>query len=286
VAVKVIPPSPDVPKRLLFREREIAKKLGDVPGDRLIRVRDTAEVDGTLFIVMERAKESLAQFLKRHRALAEDKTILVLRDVAAGLRQLQEASVIHRDLKPENILFDEGHWKLGDFGIARDADLGTQSLTFLGWGSYPYMAPETWRGLSPSIKTDLYALGCVAFELLTGSPPFPGPEPDFARQHKVEPPPASALEGSRLKPLVLRLLSKDPASRPQDAKAVENSLAAAAAQVGQPYGRIASLAGEHAGERAHEDAMLSARQAQEAARKGLVTQAAADLETLDAIQAA
>src|SRR6266496_4253974 len=91
VAVKVIPPSPDVPKRLLFREREIAKKLGDVPGDRLIRVRDTAEVDGTLFIVMERAKESLAQFLKRHRALAEDKTILVLRDVAAGLRQLQEA---------------------------------------------------------------------------------------------------------------------------------------------------------------------------------------------------
>jgi eukaryotic-like serine/threonine-protein kinase len=82
--------------------------------------------------------------------------------------------IIHRGLKPANVLRYAGRWKLADFGIARDQEIGTQDPTFVGWGSFPYMAPELWELKSPTIKTDLYALGCLAYELLAGSRRTPG----------------------------------------------------------------------------------------------------------------
>jgi serine/threonine protein kinase len=281
VAVKVIDARSGVSPRLLRREAEIADKLQGIKAEHLVEVLDTAQVGDELLLVMERAEGSLDDLLGERR-LSEQEAINVLRDIAAGLRELHQASVIHRDLKPGNVLLIKGRWKLADFGIARDVDLGTQFPTFLGAGSRPYMAPETWRGQSPSFKTDLYSLGCLAYELLAGTRPFPGPDDDdYARQHLEEPPLSLATSNAGLARLVLRLLLKDPAGRPQDARAVDEWLAQLlAAGERAATGPLAVLAAKHAEERSLEDAEKSATEAKEARRRELGEQAANDLEGL------
>lgn len=81
--------------------------------------------------------------------LDEPTVISVLMDLATGLQQLHSIPIVHRDLKPANVLKHGGRWKLADFGIARDQEIGTQSPTFKGWGSWPYMAPELWKTSRP-----------------------------------------------------------------------------------------------------------------------------------------
>lgn len=131
-------------------------------------VIDVAETDEKLFFVMARAEGgSLSGVVM---PLDEASAATVMLDIAKGLQQLHSIGIIHRDLKPANVLKQLGKWKLADFGIARDEEIGTQNPTFIGWGSSPYMAPELWELKSPTVKTDLYALGCVAFELLNGHP--------------------------------------------------------------------------------------------------------------------
>ena len=101
----------------------------------------------------------------------------MLRQVSLGLKELHSVGVIHRDLSSANILRLEGRWKLSDFGISRDSDIGTRQVTFKARsdiGNPYYKAPELWEGGSPDVRSDLYALGCVAFEVLKGRPPFEG----------------------------------------------------------------------------------------------------------------
>src|SRR5262249_27453386 len=148
--------------------------------------------------------------------LGEPEVVSVMADVAAGLQQLHEIGVIHRDLKPENVLRHQGHWKLADFGIARDGEIGTQDPTFIGIGSYPYMAPEIWELKSPTVKTDLYALGCLAYELLTGRPPYLGNREEVRAGHLMRPPPEVPASNIVLKSLIASLIAKSPGRRPQD----------------------------------------------------------------------
>ncbi|WP_052707287.1 protein kinase domain-containing protein, partial [Streptomyces rubellomurinus] len=141
----------------------------------------------------------------------------------------------HRDIKPDNIMITEaGQLKVLDFGIAQ-LDTGAGGLTTVGTviGSPPYMAPERWTGGRVDGRADLYALGCLLVELLTGARPFAGDStPVLMYQHLNEPPPA--LDPARyglpehLPALVADLLAKDPAERPADARTVERRLADAA----------------------------------------------------------
>jgi hypothetical protein len=283
VAVKVVPLRDDISApRLLQREAEIGEKLRSVQSDYLIPVFDSAESESEVLLVMELAERSLAAYLdERGGSLPSDEALSILRDVTTGLRELHQASVIHRDLKPENVLLREGRWKLADFGIARDADIGTQSPTFLGWGSRPYMAPETWRGLSPTFKTDLYSLGCVAYQLMSGRPPFRGSEAeDFRRQHLEESPPELTAGPLPLRRIVLRLLSKDPAERQQDARAVQEALmqVVPSGEQGDASDDLAELAMRHSTERAAEQAAVSAAREAEDRRAALLRQANVDLE--------
>lgn len=284
VAVKVIDLRGKISApRLLQREAEIGEKLSSVHSEHLIHMLDSGETETEVFLVMELAERSLADYLgERGGSLPPAEALSILREITAGLRELHQASVIHRDLKPDNVLLHEGRWKLADFGIARDVEIGTQDPTFIGWGSRPYMAPESWRGQSPSFKTDLYGLGCLAFQLLTGSPPFPGPgEDDFRRQHLEEAPPELTVGPASLRRIILRLVSKDPAERPQDARAVEEALARVQLPGGEERGEakdLAELAMQHAKERAAEQAAESAARAGEARRRALLRQARVDLE--------
>ena len=163
--------------RLLRREVDIGRRVVASGAEMLLPVVDAADTSDGLCLVMERADGALVDLVKKAKAadgLEEIEVVSVMTDVAAGLEELRRIEIIHRDLKPANVLWHKGRWKLADFGIARDREIGTQDLTFIGFGSYPYMAPEIWELKSPEVSTDFYALGCLAFELLKGSVPYPG----------------------------------------------------------------------------------------------------------------
>ncbi|MFI9270408.1 protein kinase [Kitasatospora sp. NPDC052896] len=141
--------------------------------------------------------------------------------------------VIHRDVKPENIMLvgpDHAVVKVLDFGIAQIDD-NRDGLTTEGSviGSARYLAPERWRGEPGTVRSDLYAVGCVLYELFTGGRPFTSTsQVGLMTQHLDEPPPRPAGLPAGLADLVLELLAKDPADRPTDAEEVRRRLAAAA----------------------------------------------------------
>lgn len=283
VAVKVIPSvrvgGREFHPRLQKREVEVAERLRGEDVRNLIRIRDVGAVGNDVVIVMELASASLAELAGQ--PLHEDQVTAVLQETCSGLMELHQLGIIHRDLKPGNILQADGKWKVSDFGIAHDTDIGTQTYTFQGWGSFPYMAPELWQLRSPSVKTDLYALGCVAFELLTGTPPSSGPSlEDYRRQHLEEAPPNLDTENPALKDLTLRLLSKDASGRPQDARAVRERLERLAALLSSGQERLRQLAAEHATERSREDALRASSEAEAERMRELRTQARGDLTDL------
>ncbi|MFE0171271.1 WD40 repeat domain-containing serine/threonine protein kinase [Streptomyces sp. NPDC059002] len=233
VAVKVLPSrlDPGVVRRF---QREAAILAGlQHPG--ITVVHDAGEHDGQLFIVMELLQgRDLAQVLAEHGAgLPVDRAVDLVRQTATALAAAHESGVVHRDLKPGNLFVRPGDQvKICDFGIARTAD-ASSALTTAGHvvGTPLYMAPEQWRTQGVGAPADLYALGCVLYELFTGRPPFTA-DSVFAlmHQHVTEPvPPPRTLRPELpqcLDDLVSNLLAKQPGDRP-DATALARALAAA-----------------------------------------------------------
>jgi hypothetical protein len=228
MAVKVVHkqrPSGALDSRLLRREVAIGRRVAEAGGNMLMPVIDAAETGEALLLVMARAKGALSD---RALPLEQSAVIDVMTDIAIGLQQLHSIAIVHRDLKPANVLEHDGRWKLADFGIARDEEIGTQNPTFVGWGSPPYMAPELWEGKSPTVKTDLYALGCVGFELLAENPPYQGDAAAIRSGHLSAAVPSVPSDNPTLRNLIMRLLAKDPGGRSQDARAVLERLHQAA----------------------------------------------------------
>jgi len=218
MAVKVVKKqrsSGTLDDRLLRREIDIGRRVSESGSDMLLPVLDAADTSDALLLIMDRASDQLSAM-----PMSESDTIAVMTDITTGLQQLHSIGIIHRDLKPPNVLCHDGRWKLADFGITRDQEIGTQDLTFIGWGSSPYIAPELWELKSPTVKTDLYALGCLGYELLKGTPPFTGDQAALRIAHLAETPPDVPCDNGTLKNLIGRLIAKDPGDRPQDARAV------------------------------------------------------------------
>jgi serine/threonine protein kinase len=135
----------------------------------------------------------------------------------------------HRDLKPENVLIAGTVLKIGDFGLSRLVAASTQAATFKGYGAPHYMAPEVWEENTPTKATDLYAVGIMLFEALTGQLPFEGQDwLALRRQHLHEQPPrVRSLNigvSGQLDGVVRRLLEKDPLRRFQSASEVSDAL--------------------------------------------------------------
>ena len=188
------------------------------------RVFDVVEVDGHLFLTMELIDgEDLASWIARVGRPAREEASEVLRQVCRGLAAVHDQGILHRDLKPSNLMIDAlGRVRITDFGIA--GMTGTFSEREARQGTPAYMAPEQHTGGEVSVRTDLYALGLVMYELLVGRRVFEGEVDEYARLHCETRPASPASLGVRLEPAVeqilLRCLAKDPLERPSSARDV------------------------------------------------------------------
>lgn len=172
------------------------------------------------FIVMPKASKSLREALDRKESFGAAEAAAVLLQVTEGLAEID--GIVHRDLKPENILLHQGAWKIADFGIATFVAESTSLSRWKDFLSPPYAAPEEWRGEPVSAATDLYAVGCTAYELVQGRTPFVGAsQKDYERQHLHSQVPALACESAPMRALVSMLLRKDPETRPSREQVAE-----------------------------------------------------------------
>jgi eukaryotic-like serine/threonine-protein kinase len=189
----------------------------------ILPLYDSGEAAGFLFYVMPYVEgESLRDRLTREKQLPLDHALQIAREVADALSYAHSRGVVHRDIKPENILLEHGHAVVADFGIARavDAAGGAQlTETGLAIGTPTYMSPEQAAGEREiDGRSDLYALGCVLYEMLGGQPPFTGPTIEsVVHQHlAVEAPPITNLRPAvpgAVAAAVQRALAKNPADR-------------------------------------------------------------------------
>jgi serine/threonine protein kinase len=224
VAVKVLHPELGAavgPERF-HREIEILTRLRH---PRIVPVLDSDEAAGLLFLVMPHvAGENLRSRLERDGQLPTPVVLTVAGDVAAAIDYAHGQNVIHRDIKPENILLAGERALVCDFGLARAIDraaVETVSSSGLVLGTPAYMSPEQAMGhenLGPAC--DVYALGCVVYEMLTGELPFTGPTPQalITRQLTEPPRPMRTVRPDLAAPIeeaVLAALAKDPSRRPR-----------------------------------------------------------------------
>jgi tRNA A-37 threonylcarbamoyl transferase component Bud32 len=222
VAVKVFRPELAVSLGVerFLREVEIASQLNH---PHILPLHDSGESEGLLYYVMPYVEgETLRQRLQRERQLPLDDALEIAREIADALSYAHSQGVVHRDVKPENILFSAGHAVVADFGVARAisaAATAPRTATGLAIGTPLYMSPEQASGATElDGRADLYALGCILFEMLAGEPPFTGPTPQAVlAQHVQEPPRSLRVLRPTVPPHVERavatLLAKIPADR-------------------------------------------------------------------------
>lgn len=220
---------PDFRERVDYRQRfeTEARTLARLDHPGIVKATDYGTTgDGHLFLVMEFLNgKDLRKILTRHRFLTVSDALCVVQDVLEALAHAHREGVIHRDIKPENILLIErGHateTKLVDFGIARIVTDPRRLTAGRFIGTCQYAAPEQCTGGALTEKTDLYSVGCVLFELITGRRLFPGPTAgEYVAQHVAwDPPRLSSMVSvpPALDELVASAVSKDPGDRPASA---------------------------------------------------------------------
>ena len=243
--------NPDILRRFLQEARSAAKIVH--PG--IVTVFECGQVqgtgtssDGVAYIAMELLHgESLADRLLRSGRLDPGPAMEIARQVASALEAAHRAGIVHRDLKPDNIFLVPDpamptgeRVKVLDFGIAKlaptagAASSGVQTQSTMVFGTPRYMSPEQCKSAAHvDHRSDIYTLGCILYELVTGQPPFSGGTGELIARHQlVEPPPARTLVGDIPEPLealLQQLLAKAPGDRPQTMLAVQHALEAGGA---------------------------------------------------------
>ena len=222
VAIKVLPElaSSDVVRERFLREARAAARLSHPS---IVPIHSADDRNGVTFLVMAYVDgTTLSARIREGAALPPADAVPILRDVALALGAAHQRGVVHRDIKPENILVDRatGRAMVTDFGIARLADaLQVGALTRTGQvlGTVGYMSPEQVTGSEVDGRSDLYSLGVVAFEMLSGKLPFDGPAPVVIVAHATRPAPPLATVAlhvpAALCAVVDRCLRKDPSER-------------------------------------------------------------------------
>ena len=238
-----------------YREVRFARQISHPS---VCRVYDVAEADEHFFLSMELVDgENLASLLRRIGRLPADKATDIARQLCSGIAAAHEKGVLHRDLKPANVMLDgQGNVRITDFGLAglaeslRDADVRS--------GTPCYMSPEQLQGRDVSVRSDVYALGLVLYELYTGRRAFEGKSvAEYARKHRDERPiePSALVAGldPAVERAILACLEKEPRRRPSSALVVSamltgsDPLEAAIAAGETPSPELVAAAGETEG---------------------------------------
>ncbi len=235
VAVKLLAAGPWASRDFIERFRREAQSAARMQHPGIVSIFEVGAQDDLNYFSMELVRgESLAGLLAREGALAPKRAAALLRTIAEAVDYAHRLGVLHLDLKPGNVLMGErGEPRVADFGLARRLDETLASDSDEVSGTPSYMAPEQAvlksHKLSPA--TDVYGLGAILYELLTGRPPFLGPSPQATLQRVVEQPvarPRTLVPSipADLEATCLKCLEKDPAQRYPDARALAADLAA------------------------------------------------------------
>jgi serine/threonine protein kinase len=234
VAIKVLREAYSTDPKFVTRFQREAKAASALQHPNIVQVFDYGQTSGNYFIVMELVEGTdLRRYLRSRGVLDIDRAIVIAHDVALGLGAAHRRSIVHRDVKPQNILVGrDGSIKLTDFGIASVyKDINAERLTTTGMtlGTVQYYAPEQAQGEIVSPAADVYALGIVMYEMLTGRPPFDGDTPvAVAMQHIQDAPmPPSQLNPDippALEEIILRCLEKVPEMRFPDGNVLARAL--------------------------------------------------------------
>jgi serine/threonine-protein kinase len=250
VAVKVLREVYSSDPKFVTRFQREARAASALQHPNIVQVFDYGQSADSYYIVMEYIDGmDLRRYLKRRGVLPIERAIQIARDVSLGLGAAHRRGIVHRDVKPQNIMLnDDGLVKLTDFGIAsmyKDADAERLTTTGMTLGTVQYYAPEQAQGEIVRPSADIYALGIVMYETLTGQTPFDGETPvAVAMKHIQEIPEAPSSLNPRIPPslerIIMRCLEKDPQARFRDgdtlAAALDNFLRSPARRPGVASG--------------------------------------------------
>jgi serine/threonine-protein kinase len=246
VALKLVARELILDERFMRRFAHEARAAAAVVHPHVATLFHVGEVSGLPFLALEFLPGgSLKDVLRRKGSLGSREAVSLGAQIARGLEAIHAVGLVHRDLKPDNVLFDaDGRAKLADFGLAGSTSgvlTKAGGLTKSGelMGTLEYLPPEQAEDASKvDARADLYSLGCVLFALVAGHPPFEGEGVSLIKKHLVDrPTPPGKLVpdlSPRLERLILGLLEKDPARRPQSAREVVLALEAIARDPDEP----------------------------------------------------
>lgn len=218
------------------RFRQEIELLGQLHHPRILPLLEAPEAESLLYYTTPFvAGESLRARLERSGPLPLEEVLLLARDIASALDYAHSRNVLHRDVKPDNILLDGEHALICDFGVARAIERaggGAVSSSGLIIGTPEYMSPEQAQGRRElDARSDIYSLGCVLYEMLSGDVPFTGPTAQVVFARQIGESPRSIRTGRPEVPIgmeaaVLRSLAKDPRTRPESGRELMRLLGA------------------------------------------------------------
>ena len=231
MALKLIRPEVSADKNTIDRFRNELKIARDISHKNICRMYDLGREAGSYFITMEYVSgEDLKSFIRRARQLVVGTAIFIAKQVCEGLAEANRVGVVHRDLKPGNIMIDkEGNAKIMDFGIARSVSVKGITGAGVMIGTPEYMSPEQVEGKEIDARSDIYSLGIILYEMLTGQVPFEGDTPfTIGMKQKSETPKDPKSLNTQipqdLSRLILKCLEKDRERRYQSAEELKADL--------------------------------------------------------------
>lgn len=231
VAIKVLRGDLSGDEKFIRRFQREALSVSNLSHPNIVEVYDVGEEEGNHYIVMEYVEgKTLKQLVQKRGALTIPEVIDIMKQLTDGLAHAHDAYIIHRDIKPQNILIlDNGLLKITDFGIAVAMNATSLTQTNSVMGSVHYLPPELANGKGPTIKSDIYSVGILMYELLTGEVPFKGDNAvEIALKHMKEKIPSvrkiNPVIPQSVENIILKATAKNPRNRYNDVREMYNDL--------------------------------------------------------------